>query len=118
MQAGFRYTGDVNIELAQEIVSTYEKHGWKLQRLLLRSSSGQDRPRLAEAFPNIALVDSEIDAVWFARQSHGGREAWELRSIAQQPYALFETFEVDEIEEDREDARREMENKMREHGAA
>ena len=105
----------MNIELAQQIVSTYEKHGWKLRRVLLRSSSGPDRPRLTELFPEAALVDSEIDALWFARPSHAGREAWELRRITEQPYALFEAFETDETEEDREDARREMENKMRDY---
>jgi len=35
--------------------------------------------------------------------------------IAEQPFALFEAFEADESEEDREEARREMENRMREH---
>ena len=62
--------------------------------------------------------ESEIEALWFARPSHGGREAWELRLIAEQPYALFEAFEADESEEDREDARCEMENKMRDYAKA
>jgi hypothetical protein len=33
--------------------------------------------------------------------------------VATQPYALFEAFETDEDEELREEARREMENRMR-----
>ena len=35
--------------------------------------------------------------------------------IAATPYALFETFEVDEPEEDREDVRREMEARLRDY---
>ena len=54
-------------------------------------------------------------ALWFARPSHADREAWELRLIAEQQYALFEAFEADESEEDREEARLEMENRMRDH---
>ena len=103
------------VEIAQQIVATYEKHGWTLRRVLLRPSTEQERQQIAQAFPDAALINSEIDALWFARASHTGREAWELRLIAEQPYALFETFEADENEEDREDVRREMENKMRDY---
>ena len=101
-------------ELAQQILANYEKHGWQLRRILTSSGSGQ--PQLAAAFPRAQIVESDIDAFWFARPSHGGREAWELRLIAEQPYALFEAFEGDETEEDREEARLEMQNKMREYG--
>jgi hypothetical protein len=56
--------------------------------------------------------------LWFSRPSHEKREAWELRLISEQAYALFEVFEADESEEDREGARKEMENRMREHVGA
>jgi hypothetical protein len=102
----------MNIELAQQIVATYEKHGWKLRRLLLRSSTSNERQQINESFPSIPIVEAKVDAIWFARASHG-REAWELRLIAEQPYALFEAFESDETEDDREEARLEMENRMR-----
>jgi hypothetical protein len=61
------------------------------------------------------LRHSDFDALWFARLSHAGREAWELRLVSEQPFALFEAFEADESEEDREEARLEMENRVREH---
>jgi hypothetical protein len=107
----------MNVELAHQIAATYEKHGWKLRRLLLRSQVSNERQQVNESFPVTPIVEAEIDAMWFARASHGGREAWELRLIAEQAYALFETFEADETEEDREDARREMENRVREYAA-
>jgi hypothetical protein len=105
----------MNIDLAKEIVATYEKHGWILRRVLIAAGAEADEPKIAAAFPDSARVRAEIDALWFARPSHDGREAWELRLVAEQPYALFEAFEVDDGEEDREAARREMENKMREY---
>jgi hypothetical protein len=67
------------------------------------------------SFDGVEIRDADFDALWFARPSHEKREAWELRLISEQPYALFEAFEADESEEDREDARKEMENRMREH---
>ena len=107
----------MDIGLAKQIVATYEKHAWVLRRVLTASLTEAVRPALAEAFPKASLTGAEIDALWFARPSHAGREAWELRLIAEPPYALFEAFEADENEEDREEARLEMENKMREHAA-
>ena len=103
-------------ELFQEIITTYHRHGWKLRRVLLRPATRADLgDKLTELFSHARLIDSEIDALWFARGSYAGREAWELRLLAEQRYALFEAFEADESEEEREEAWIEMENKMREH---
>lgn len=103
----------MNLELARQIVETYQKHGWELRRILSTDQSVRDQ--IAEAFPAAEISAAEIDALWFARPSQAARDAWELRLVAQQPYALFEAFEADESEEDREEARQEMENKMREY---
>jgi hypothetical protein len=103
-------------ELFREIIAAYQRHGWELRRVLLkpatRSGLGE---QAAGLFDEAKLIESEFDGLWFARPSHAGREAWELRLAAEQPYALFEAFEADETEEEREEARIEMENKMREH---
>lgn len=100
-------------ELFKQIIDTYERHGWRLSRVLVTAGA---RAGLADQVPaGVSLIDSEIDALWFARPSHGAREAWELRLLSAQPYALFEAFEADETEEDREEARVEIEHKMREH---
>jgi hypothetical protein len=104
------------LEIAQEIIATYERHGWKLRRVLLRkSASPETKAAFRAALGDTVSEEAEIDALWFARASHAQREAWELRLIAEHPYALFEAFEADETEEQREDVRREMENRMREH---
>jgi hypothetical protein len=99
-----------------EVIANYLRHGWTLRRVLLRSSTREelgDSP--ATIFEGAPVEESEIDALWFARPSHAGREAWELRLVAETPYALFETFEPDEPEEEREELRREMEARLREY---
>ena len=97
-----------------EIVAAYGRHGWRLERLLLRPET---RAQLMESMGWMpadasAVREAAVDALWFARASHAGREAWELRLVSETPYALFESFEADEAEEEREDVRREMEARL------
>ena len=109
------------LERLRTTLATYRQHGWQLRRVLLRDDT---RAQLGAAsgggettatqFEDCAIQPAPFDAIWLARPSHGGREAWELRLIAESPYALFELFEPDEAEEDREDVRREMEARLRE----
>jgi hypothetical protein len=99
-----------------EIVATYLKHGWRLRRVLLTPETeamcGEGEQTL---FADVGVAAAAIDALWFSRPSHEKREAWELRLVADTPFALFETFESDETEEQREEMRCEMEARMREH---
>ncbi|HSP62065.1 MAG TPA: hypothetical protein VLQ90_03690 [Pyrinomonadaceae bacterium] len=102
-------------DLISEIIATYQRHGWQLRRVLLRPATRAALVVPEQVFGNATIHDAEIDALWFARCAHAGREAWELRLIAELRYALFEAFETEESEADREEVRREMENRMREH---
>jgi hypothetical protein len=104
-------------ERFKETLANYERHGWQLRRILLRPESlAELGPATATTlFENAPIIESTLDALWFARASHAGREAWELRLVAPTPYALFETFEADEAEEDREEVRQEMEARLREY---
>ena len=103
----------VTDDLAKQIIAMYEHHGWTLKRALLTKET---RAAIDNSiFNSAAIVDSDFDALWFARPSQADREAWELRLMAEQQYALFEAFEADESEEDRDEARLEMENRMRDH---
>jgi hypothetical protein len=105
-----------------EILATYRRHGWRLAGVLaspetlaeLRAAGDEAG---AGTFEGAAVRDSEVDAMWFSRPSAEGREAWELRLVGATPYALFELFEPDESEEDREDVRREMEARLRDYAA-
>ena len=103
------------LDLFKEIYSTYRKHGWALRRVLARpevtAAVGEELRVLGETSQ---IEEALYEAMWFSRPSHQGREAWELRLVAETSYALFETFEPDEAEEDREELRREMEARLRE----
>ena len=97
-----------------EIVGVYSNHGWELRRVLLRPETRTqfDQNLLGE---QASFLEAPIDALWFSRPSHSGREAWELRVLSENPYALFETFEADETEEQRDEMLLEMENRLREY---
>ena len=106
------------IDRFAEIIKTYQRHGWQLRRLLVSAQSRALIGNQSETlFAGAGVRESEFDAAWFARASHGDREAWELRLVAETPYALFEVFAADESEEQREEVRREMEARMREYAA-
>ncbi len=97
--------------LLQEITATYKKHGWKLERVLLRSGTYahlEEKPEIS----NVQITEAPIDAAWFSRPSHHGREAWELRLLTETPYALFETFAATDTEEKRNEVRKGMEERM------
>lgn len=109
--------------LFREILATYRRHGWTLRRVLMRAETldelrAEGGGAAEPSFEGVRAAESEVDAMWFARPSQGRREAWELRLAAETPYALFELFEEDEAEEDREDVRREMEARLREQAAS
>ena len=101
-----------------ETVATYRKHGWELRSALLQPATRAEfDEQEMELLQGIPVHESPVDALWFSRPSHQKREAWELRLLAQTPYALFETFEQDEQEEDRDDVKREMEARLREYAS-
>jgi hypothetical protein len=104
----------------QEILAQYRRHGWRLARVLARPETLSELAGAGAggggAFEGAAVGESDVDALWFTRPSAEGREAWELRLVADTPYALFELFEPDEEEEEREEVRREMEARLREYG--
>ncbi|MBA3357782.1 MAG: hypothetical protein H0U18_17940 [Pyrinomonadaceae bacterium] len=96
-----------------EILATYQKHGWQLRRLLLVSETRAEEFNKDElTFEGARVDEANVDAMWFSRPSTGNREAWELRLIADNPYALFETFGADDPEETHEKVRQEMEARM------
>ena len=105
-----------SVDLLTELLEIYRKHGWQLRSVLLRPET---RAELQSQFPvEVPVREAEVDALWFSRPSHDNREAWELRLLAQTQYALFETFEADETEEERDDLKLEMEARMRDYLAA
>jgi len=98
-------------DLFTELTTMYRKHGWQLRTALLRPEMRVEL-QLPEDLP---VREATFDALWFSRPSHNDREAWELRLLAQTQYALFEMFEADETEEERDDVKLEMEGRLRDY---
>ncbi|HKV36910.1 MAG TPA: hypothetical protein VJP89_21395 [Pyrinomonadaceae bacterium] len=104
--------------LFMELLATYRKHGWELRGALLQPATQSElQTEEAELLKNVSVREAAVDALWFSRPSHNKREAWELRLVTQTPYALFETFEEDETEEERQDVKLEMEARMRDYAS-
>src|SRR5215212_2449686 len=107
-----------NADLFVELVATYRKHGWELHSALLQPATLAELESvgiLNKVPDKVPVKEAAFDALWFSRPSHNNREAWELRLLAQTQYALFETFEADETEEERDDVRLEMEARLRDY---
>ena len=103
-------------DLFTELIATYRSHGWELRSALMQPQTRAEiRSEEADLPGALPIADATIDALWFSRPSHNGREAWELRLMAETQYALFETFEADETEEQRDEVRREMEARLRDY---
>jgi hypothetical protein len=76
-------------ELIREIAKTYRRHGWTLRRVLLTKELLEKLGNSFQAGAPVSLA--ETNALWFSRASAAG-ESWELRSISETPFALFEVF--------------------------
>ena len=103
------------VDRIREILDIYHKYGWKLERVLMRTETREAVVQEQISFADARIEEGTMDALWFSRASHNNRDAWELRLVAESNYALFETFETDESEEDREEVRCEMAARMREY---
>lgn len=106
----------ISVEQIREILAQYEKHGWTLRRVLL---SDELRVRVYNELVSMTgggavefVSSGDVEAAWFSRTSKNG-EAWELRHLSTTPFALFEVFDEDDEEETREEARKEMETRLK-----
>ena len=103
-------------DLFMELVATYRKHGRELRGVLMQAKTlAELQDHEAQLLSKLPVKEAAFDALWFARPSHNRREAWELRLLAQTQYALFETFEADETEEERDDVKLEMDARLRDY---
>ena len=94
------------------IISQYEKFGWTLHHVLLSPES--KRGSLEKSFSGVDVVDSDIDAAWFSRPAENGRVAFELRSLAQTPFALVDSADPDASESELAEMFAATERKLRE----
>ena len=111
----YKYCAMSKADLFMEIVATYRKYGWTLDAALLQPATKAELVARQAPLTDVVIRESNIDALWFTRNSHQERVAWELRLLAETQYALFETFEKDETDEQRDEMKLEMEARLREY---
>jgi hypothetical protein len=92
------------------IVRQYEKHGWTLRRLLLSDLPYHRSSELG--FVDVPVVKFEIDAAWFSRSSVPGREAWELRTLGEPPFAVLDVIEANDSDAVKEEKLARTEQKL------
>lgn len=99
----------------RDILSLYRKYGWTLERILLTQDLRERvLAALSNDFGTAEIVSSEIDAAWFSRPANNGGETWELRHLSINPYALLEVFEPEDLDDVREEALMEIEERLKE----
>lgn len=95
----------IDSEHLAALVSQYERHGWRLRRIVAAEGLGSS----GKALPDVEVKRGFIDAAWFSRPGENGRISWELRLLAASPYALVISAEPDiDTGEDFDDAERRM----------
>lgn len=105
----------ITAEAIRAIVSQYEKFGWRLQKVLLRPQLRESLDtELSALFGNVELVESDLDAAWFTRDSKGGRIAWELRALQDSPFALIEVVDIAASDDELSEIRQGVEKQLRE----
>ncbi len=89
----------INADAIREVITIYQKHGWILRRVLLSSALNE---RLAEdkdaIFGEVPVIESTTDAAWFSRPPKSGGVPWELRYLADLPFALLDNIDEDDQE--------------------
>ena len=107
----------IGTDTIREVLSTYKKHGWALRRVLLspglKAQVGDEAKRL---FPDVEVKDSDLDALWFSRQSRKDSIAWELRRLGPLPFALVEVVDAELPSEDLESVLSDAEGRLRQSG--
>ena len=102
----------IDLQAINSVVAQYERFGWNLERILLKTPTHD----VSTAFPNLPIITSSQDALWFSRESGSGR-AWELRRLTGSPFALVRVIDANASLREREDILSEVDIQMSEKDA-
>ena len=81
----------MSAEAIRALLQLYERHEWRLERVLISPSLLDSLgDRAAELFAGAEIMESDLDAAWFRRPSVAKKVAWELRALDPTPFALVE----------------------------
>lgn len=95
------------------IIEQYAKHDWVVRRVMLTSVSiSSFGSGLESLYPDVEVIESGNEGIWFSRRTLPDREAWELRRLAGSPFALVAILEDSFSAEEQEDVLRSTEQRM------
>lgn len=103
----------IDPDSVRQILAQYEKHGWKLRRVLLSREMRDLTAEASRPFKEAEVRPADIDALWFSRSSRPGLTAWEIRHLSTNPYALVTAVAEGASEEEMEAVLAETEAKLK-----
>jgi hypothetical protein len=102
----------ISPEGIEQILAQYAKHGWKLRRVLLSGRLKEKVPGIADWFEGVEIQAADLDGLWFSRSSRPDITAWELRHLAETPYALVTAVQEGTNRETAESILKETQSRM------
>lgn len=101
-------------EALRDLLSQYERFGWKLDRVLLNKALRQHlEGSEVTLFGSAPVIDSDINAAWFSRPTTNEQTAWELRALDHFPFALVEVVKRGTLASDVDEIFRKTEERLR-----
>lgn len=94
------------------IIEQYEKHGWKLRRVLLTRGLKDALNNISGVFGDAEILVTGQNGLWFSRRSLADQEAWELRRISASPFAVVEVIPDGLSDEERDEILSRAESRM------
>jgi hypothetical protein len=103
-------------EQIQEIISTYQKYGWTLRRVLISDGLRVTiNERLQDLFGGAEIISSPfLNGLWFSRRASSaeGSEAWELRHLSESPFSLVDVFTAEDDDAARAERLKALETRL------
>lgn len=98
----------------KEILETYKKYGWILQKILLSDKLKKElsKAEIRDIFGHTKIAHSKTDGALFFRNSENNKEAWELRHLHVNPFAIFELIEFESSDAEKQEILKQMENRL------
>lgn len=109
----------IKLQEIKEILETYKKYGWRLQKILL-SNELKNELSAAEIklfSSGVKVSNSKTDGALFSRSSKNSKQAWELRHLHLNPFAIFELIDDKTSATEKEKILKQLENRLEDYAS-
>ncbi|MDQ3635576.1 MAG: hypothetical protein M3405_13860 [Acidobacteriota bacterium] len=109
----------IKLQEIKEILETYRKYGWTLQKILLsdRLKNELSAAEIKLFSSGVKVSNSKADGALFSRSSKNNKEAWELRHLHLNPFAIFELIDAEISNSEKEKILKQMENRLEDYAS-